>query len=514
MKNVLAFVLVVASMLGILAMPAAAQNPYVPNHAKSIEITVPSAPLANPTGAITVAIGTPTQPGVGNFVGCIPAFPPVVVGCGSLLNSSQLAQAIANGINVNGNAYGYGAGLNFPWNRIIITGPAVPGQGDFWIVVFHGEIHPLYGLLLQSGYPVVNLCDGIAGNEESSGWVSSTGAGIDIAASTIADPLVGSFELAVGAVVPPNFSWDGVGQVSVESASISGFPTQGNYYLKLTTFEPTPNGNPLKFDGILPYTPGTTRLRLAYRYFDNELSASAGDSFSVVLSTPWGYAVTLVQEGNFITPASAGTRYCEADVQEIFGYLTPGMPLTLGFRLQNVSGIPIGGMDDPIVFVDDIQLLPTATVGEGNSSGPFGLSLQLQTASWFPQQPWVQLSAADKKVRPGGILLAQLFDYGTSLPMNATIPFVVMVDVVPFGSQQGFPLPGEPNAVGLSAGMSVGLLGNWNFGLPMLPLSVGTGSIFLPLSLPFDGIYVQAGVLDPSTLNGVRISNLVRHRFE
>ena len=253
MRNfVLFFLMIVALTTTVVAQ---GYNPVI---AKAIDVTVPANPTSQ-TGAIVLAIGTATPQvpicpggggpgpvlcgywGLGMLVSVVPAFPPVVIGCAGLGGASQVAQNLATGITANSAAVAAGYSASASGNRILIHGPGAPNSVfgyDYEVIIFHAEIHQQYGLVLEPALPVRNLCDGTLGNEAY--FNASTGTGIEFAMVTIPDPLVGDFDVTSGTVVPPHWTWDGSGRVSVEpngflNGPTSGFPVSGGDFPRLST---------------------------------------------------------------------------------------------------------------------------------------------------------------------------------------------------------------------------------------------------------------------------------------
>lgn len=516
MKNVF-LILFVALALGIIGMPVAAQVTPQPLRSKLVEFTVPSTPLANPTGTITVAIGTPTIPTnpIGNLVGCTTAFAPVALSCGSVGNAGQMAAAVASGINANGNAAGYSASLSGS-NQVFIFGPPTPGQDTFFLCIFSAEINSTLGLVLNPAYPVANLCDGIPGNEEQ----ASTGNGVVISAVTVLDPTVGNFEITTtGIALPPNWGWSAAGQVSVEpggylSGPASGFPTSGSKFLRMGTNPVLPGGtNKLATAYLLDLANPT--FILDYRWFHSGgPSLNWNNTFRILIArVPSGgfypYYIEVAREDTF-TPATAGIRTIEVDLTELYALSYPplqqGDAIELGFILDDY-GFSAGGPS--VVFVDNIRFGPKPS-GEGNSAFVGGMTFtnafRIETSTWDPIHWASMTSAADKKAPLGGFVSVS-FIYSGSFPTGG-LPFVLMGELKIYGTQPLISLPGEPNVIGLGSGMAPLFIGTWAPGFPALSFQV-------PSAMPaLDGLGLQAAILDPTAQNFARISNLQELRFE
>lgn len=524
MRNLVSFVLV--ACLAVLALTSvgtlAAQQPYQyqPVIAQLLEVSVPSAPIPNPVGAIVVAIGATTtvpQPSCNpcpwppqpEFVTIVPAFPPVAIGCSSLGGAAQFAQALASGITANSAANSSGYGATASGSRVLIHGPAAAGQSDYRVAVFHGEIHPTYGYELIPALPIVNLCDGIVQNE----WGTSNLTGIDIKMVTIPDPAVADFEQTTGFVVPPSWGWDGSGQISVEPngflqgpapiGGFSGFPTSGNFFLRLSTQDPFGN-SPLKVSTGFNLSLATPALRFDYRWFNGEggPSLSQNDTFRAYVNDRNYYESWLIAREDTFTPMGAGVRTCEVDLRHMFWYIADGAPVFLTFTLENRGG----NVNDSVVFVDNFRLLPPQ-LGEGNGSYP-GTHLDLHVGTWDPVHWLWWTGAADTKVGSPGVVTTQL-SINQYVPQGTTLPCLIMGSYVPYGNQPLAGLAGEPNIIGLDFTTAVLIYsGPWAPGFPTIPF-------FIPPSafVPGAGFYVQAAVADAMAPN-LRISPLVRVRLE
>lgn len=520
MQRLILFAIV---LLAICVAPAALMaQQYNPTIVKVIDVTVPVTPLPNPTGAIVVAIDglgslTPQVQlqcpnpqqwcgfyGLNSLVSLTPAFPPVVLGCGSLGNAAQIAQALAAGITANSLTVNAGYTANASGARVTIQGPGtfqnVVHSYDYHVVFFNSEIHQQYGLPVEPGLPVRNLCDGILGNE--SHLNPSTGLGLEFTMVTIPDALVANFESVSGAVVPPNWVWSGGGRVSLETVPAFGFPASGSVFMRLSTQDPTGRSLEIKtrfnFDAALPF------LRLTYRWFNGEngQNANSNDRFEAYIGEGKGWLFT--SEDTF-TPLSAGVRTAEVDIHELSSWIQQGDPVDLVFTLQN------GGyntMNDSVVFIDAIQFFP-AQPGEGNNP-PVGIgsfSFKIDTTTWDLIHGNSGYGAADKKVMPGGIVTVNTW-FSQQLQSGSGRPFLIMGSWGTYGSTALAGLPGEFNIIGLNfASAFLIYSGTWGQGFPGIP-------VFIPPSVPADGLYIQAAITDSTSLNGILISNRIRHRVE
>lgn len=492
-------ILIMLAILGF-GISALAQNPYNPQYAALLEVSGTS--TGGVVGAITVAIGLPTNQSPPctmyqcprAIVSMASALPPVAVACGS--SPASIASAIAAGVNASGTAY---TAWNPSPNRVLVWGPTILGQNGFWVGIFHGEIHPLYGYVVEPGRPVVNMCDGIIGNEDA----PATGMGLNIRMVTIPDPMISSFEGGVvGAVIPANWVWDGEGQVSVEGAPQNGFPTHGVNFLRLSTQDPSANGNPLKLATVLTYASATPVLRIDYRWLCGEPgpTITMNDTFDISI-----FENPIVKEDTFTT-VPTGTRSVTIDLREAFWYyyLTDGMPINLSFNLSNGGA----NQNDSVVLVDNIAFLPPQ-LGEGNNNylttySNWFLSVSTQDLYHYPNYgTW------DKTLMSGGSLTCYFIPM-SYVPLGTTVSVILVASVVPYGAQPLGSFPGEPGIIGINM-TSFGILhiGSWYSAYPPL-------SFILPPQLTFtgtEGLYLQAAAMDPSAPNGLRVTNLVRVRL-
>lgn len=494
-------VALVAALIPTFVGTLAAQT-YNPTWVKILEVSVPNTPLTNSTGPIAMGVGEipqlmPSVHNQNNYVGnIIPAFPTVTVSCGAFSNAQQLATALVNGINANGTTVGYTAAVLPPGSRFSVSGPRIPTvyNRGFDVAIFHGEIDPLNFLPLfaQQATEVNNLCDGVLGNELN----PSTGLGIDIRLATIAtDPQLANFETQSGQVVPANFDWD-VGHVSVETAPQSGFPTSGTRFVRMNTA----GAIKMFLATGFRYRQSSPFLRFSYRWFNGEGMATATQNDHLFVSLDGWRILT---EDTF-TPLSAGTRTVEVFIPEVRSYVQDGDVVSLQFLLEN-GGYNSSNPNDSTVFVDNITFGP-APNGEGNGNYATGAFFKLSTSSWNAAQGLDWESAADKKAHPGGLLTVYIWN-SFATPWGASYPFVIMADLLPYGSQPLMSLPGESNIVGLSSTMFPLWSSAWAPGFPPL-------TFFVPVGLPVDGLYLQVGRIEPNSPNNLLISNLVRHRVE
>ncbi len=486
----------------VLVMGSVTAQQYMPSYETLLEVSTSSTPPVNATGAITFAIGLPTDqslpcntyPCPRPLVSIAPAFPPIIFGCG--LSATGIASAIMAGVNSSGT---FTASNPTP-TRVLITGPSIIGQNGYWVTVFHGEIHPVYGYVLEPALPVNNLCDGILGNESQ----ASTGNGTDIRMVTISDSTVGSFENTSGAVISGNWRWDGVGQVSVETTPQGGFPTNGNQFLRLSTQDPV-GGNPLKLITTFTYSSATPVIKFDYLWLCGEPAPTTAmnDFFVGVLEADYGY-YEIVREDSF-TPTGVGMRSVIADLRELVWYPFEGMKFSLSFALSNVGG----NANDSVVLVDNISFLPPQP-GEGNNT--YGLpysDLILYTWTWDPVHWSSNGSTADKKVMSGGAIVCNISG-GFYLPQGTSTPVFLVASGVSYGSQPLASLPGELNLIGIDiTNFTPIYVGVWSPGFPPIPIFVFPQFVFTG-----EGLYVQAAVIDPNAPNGLRVSNLIRHRVE